>query len=128
MRKLDLTNINKIIIDLRGNTGGNSGLNKILMDFLSEHKDKELITLTDYRVFSGGRHALIDLINLGSITIGEEIGTPINCYGNANVFKIDNYYFSVSKFYLHPAYNIGVKTKEEFNYRITKRNFKTIYL
>ena len=40
LNKIDLTSINKIIIDLRGNLGGNSALNKPLMDFLSNHKDK----------------------------------------------------------------------------------------
>ena len=114
MRRLDLTNINKIIIDLRGNTGGNSALNQILMNFLSEHNDKMLITLTDYRVFSAGRYALRDLINLGTITIGEEIGTPINCYGNSNWINIDNIRFSISERYFHPLCNIGIKSKEEF--------------
>lgn len=120
MRKLDLSNINTIIIDLRGNTGGNSAFNQILMDFLSEHKDKMLVTLTDYRVFSAGRYALKDLINLGSITIGEEIGTPINCYGNSNWVSIDNTQFSISERYFHPLYNIGIKSKEEFNSKITE--------
>lgn len=54
LRKENLSNIMTIIIDIRGNTGGNSGLNKILVDFLLEHKEKKLICLTDYRVFSGG--------------------------------------------------------------------------
>ncbi len=120
MRKLDLTNINRIIIDLRGNTGGNSAFNQILMDFLSEHADKTLITLTDYRVFSAGRYALRDLINLGSITIGGEIGTPINCYGNSHWINIENTRFSISERYFHPLYNIGIKSKEEFEARMSE--------
>lgn len=120
MRKLDLTNINKIIIDLRGNTGGNSAFNQILMDFLSEHRDKMLITLTDYRVFSAGRYALRDLINLGAVTIGEEIGTPINCYGNSNWINIDNTHFSISERYFYPLCNIGIKSKEEFKLKMTE--------
>lgn len=115
LSKLDLSNINKIIIDLRGNLGGNSALNKPLIDFLSNHKDKKLITLTDYRIFSGGRYALIDLINLGSITIGEGIGTPLNCYGNSNRFTLNKYYnFIVSEMYFDPTKQIKISTKEDF--------------
>lgn len=120
MRKLDLSSINKIIIDLRGNTGGNSAFNKLLMDFLLEHRDKKLIALVDYRVFSAGRYALIDLIKLGAVTIGEEISTPINCFGNSHWVNIDNYNFSISKCYFHPVYGIGIKSKEEFDSNITE--------
>lgn len=119
LRKEDLSSINTIIIDIRGNMGGNSSLNKILIDFLEENKDKKIICLTDYRVFSGGRYALRDLINLGAVTIGEEIATPINCYGNSNWLKIDNHYFSVSESYLHPFIGIGASSKEEFKEKIT---------
>ncbi len=115
LNKLDLTNVNKIIIDLRGNLGGNSALNKPLMNFLSNHKDKQLITLTDRRIFSAGRYALFDLINLGSITIGEGIGTPLNCYGNSSRFTLNQYYtFVVSEMYFDPTRQIEIKTKEDF--------------
>lgn len=116
LNKLDLTNINKIIIDIRGNLGGNSELNKPLIDFLSHNRDKKLITLTDYRIFSGGRYTLIDLINLGSITIGEGISTPLNCYGNSNSFTLNKYYnFIVSEMYFDPTRQIKISTKEDFN-------------
>lgn len=115
LSKMDLTSINKIIIDLRGNLGGNSVLNKPLMDFLSNHKDKQLITLSDRRIFSAGRYALVDLINLGSITIGEGIGTPLNCYGNSKRFTLNKYYtFVVSEMYFDPIRKIEVATKENF--------------
>ena len=116
LNKLDLTSINKIIIDLRGNLGGNSKLNKPLIEFLSKHKDKKLITLTDYRIFSGGRYTLIDLIILGSITIGEGISTPLNCYGNSNSFTLNKYYnFIVSEMYFDPTRNIKIASKDDFN-------------
>lgn len=127
LRKEDLSNINTIIIDIRGNMGGNSSLNRLLMDFLEENKDKKLFCLTDYKVFSGGRYALKDLIELGAITIGEEIATPINCYGNSNWLKIDNHYFSVSEKYLHPFINVGATNKEEFKEKITKDIYVPYY-
>ena len=114
LRKEDLSNIDTIIIDIRGNWGGNSLLNKLLMDFIVEHKDKKLICLTDYRVFSGGRYALRDLIDLGATTIGEEISTPINCYGNSNWFAFDDHYFSVSEQYFNPFMHAQATTKQEY--------------
>ena len=119
LRKEDLSSIDTIIIDIRGNTGGNSALNKILMDFIEEHKDKKLICLTDYRVFSGGRYALRDLIKLGAITIGEEISTPINCYGNSNWINIDGHYFSISECYFHPFLGWSASSKKEFQEEVT---------
>lgn len=120
----DLTNIDTIIIDLRGNLGGNSTLNKPLMNFLNENKDKQLICLTDYRVFSGGRYALRDLIKLGATTIGEEISTPLNCYGNSNYLNIDKYHFSVSECYFHPFLGFSAESKEEFQKEVTERLLK----
>lgn len=114
LRQEDIFNVDTIIIDIRGNTGGNAALNKILMDFIEEHRDKKLICLTDYRVFSGGRYALRDLINLGAITIGEEISTPINCYGNSNWINIDDHHFSISECYFHPFLGWSASSKEEF--------------
>lgn len=86
------------------------------MDFLKRHNDKKLYVLTDYRIFSGGRYALIDLIRLGAITIGDEISTPINCYGNSYHELINKYWqFNISNSYLDPLNNINIKSKEQFN-------------
>ena len=126
LRSEDLSNINTIIVDLRGNTGGNSALNEYLIDFLKENSDKKLICLTDYRVFSGGRYALRDLINLGAITIGEEISTPINCYGNSNHLKEDKYCFSVSECYFHPFAFFSAYSKEEFQNNINEELLKPL--
>ena len=119
LRKEDLTNIDTIIVDLRGNLGGNATLNNILMNFIKEHSEMKLICLTDYRIFSGGRYALRDLINLGAITIGEEISTPLNCYGNSKWVEIDNHYFSISECYFHPFLNWSAYSKEQFTKEAT---------
>ena len=120
LKKEDLSNINTFVIDIRGNTGGAAALNQILMNFLVENPDKKLICLTDYRVFSGGRYALRDLIKLGAITIGEEISTPTNCYGNSHWFTINKHNFSVSECYFHPFVGWSASTKEEFQNEVTK--------
>lgn len=109
----DLSQISTIIIDLRGNTGGNSGLNSLLTDFLNKHMGKKLICLTDYRIFSAGRYAIADLIKLGAITIGEGISTPINCFGESNWVLFDEYSFSISGCYFNPFIHYTARTKEK---------------
>ena len=116
----DLGKVDTIIVDIRGNTGGHSKLNELLMNFLRRHSDKKLICLTDYRVFSGGRFALRDLLALGATSIGEGIGTPINSYGNFKLFSIDNHEFFVSTCYHHPCKHLQANSKEQFKELITK--------
>lgn len=79
-----MSDINKYVVDLRGNGGGDSSINKYLVKFL---KDKKVITLCDERVFSSARMCLIDLKNLGSKIIGTAPGTSINCFGNCVMQK-----------------------------------------
>ena len=57
-------------------------------------------------MFSGGRYALINLIELGAITIGTGISTPLNCYGNSGWIKYNGYTFASSTCFLAP--NVGV--------------------
>ena len=79
-RILNTNNITDVLLDLRGNTGGNSTLIKPLIKFL-KHSKLNLTTLVDRYVFSSGRFAVIDMKKIGSKIVGEEIGTPINCFG-----------------------------------------------
>ena len=124
--QLDISNIDTIIVDLRGNTGGNSAFNDALMAFLKQ-SHKNLICLTDYRVFSAGRFALRDLINLGAITIGEEISTPLNCYGNNSKVDIDGHIFSISSCYFHPFLGVSIRSKEEYKKLATPEVLKPVY-
>lgn len=111
--KLDLSEIDTIIVDIRGNTGGNSGLNKPLIDFIIKTK-KRIICLTDYRVFSSGKSLLVDLIKLGAITIGTGISTPLNCYGNSDWIEYNGYRFSSSSCFFAPNYEWSASSKEEY--------------
>lgn len=110
-------NIDKYIIDLRGNTGGNDQIIKPLIEFL---KDKEIVTLIDKYVFSSGRFALNDLNNIGSTFVGTDIGTPINCFGNlvSPSPEIDDFKIGISckYFYLNEENEIdNVKTKDDLH-------------
>ena len=126
LEKEDLSHIHTIIIDLRGNTGGDSGLNKFLLNFLKKHTDKKLLCLTDYRVFSAGRYVLSDLIKIGTVTIGEEISTPINCFGNSNWVHFDKYNFSISSCYFNPSVNYSSRSQKDFKETKTDELLKPI--
>ena len=115
IRSIDFNNISKNIIDLRGNIGGNSELNKLLIDFLSEHKDEKLVVLIDYIISSSGSLALYDLIKLGCVTVGEEIGTPFNSYGEQVWLDIGKYRFAVPTCYFIPSMNIKISDKYELS-------------
>ncbi len=82
-----LSNMNKIdnyIIDIRGNGGGNSKVNKPLEKFL---KNKKTIVLCDEKVFSSAIMILITLKNQGAIIIGTPPATSINYFGNCAMQK-----------------------------------------
>lgn len=74
-----MKNIDNYIVDLRGNSGGASSINKHLIEFLN---GKRIVALCDERVFSSARMCMIDLKNIGAVTIGSNPGTPISCFGN----------------------------------------------
>lgn len=91
-------NITKFIVDIRGNTGGNSNIINPLLDFL---EGKEVITLVDKYVFSGGRFSIFDLKNINSKFVGTGIGTQLNCFGNAPTYNYDNYLIPISYSYIY---------------------------
>lgn len=72
-------NIENYIVDLRGNGGGNSGINRHLIKFL---EGKRIVALSDERVFSSAIMCLVNLKNIGAKIIGSNPGTPITYFGN----------------------------------------------
>ena len=76
--KLDIDNY---IVDIRGNTGGRSSIIKPLIMFLD---GKKVVSLIDKEVYSSGIWAALDLKLIGAYTIGEDIASPINHFGNAS--------------------------------------------
>ena len=73
-------NINIFILYLRGNSGGKSSLIEPLIKYL-KHTRLKLVTLVNKSVFSSGRMAAINMLKIGSKIVGQDIGTPINCFG-----------------------------------------------
>ena len=118
-------NINKFIIDLRGNGGGDSRIIKPLIKFL---KGKKVVTLVDGKVFSSGSLAIVDLSNIGSKFVGTKIGTAFNVFGHINVHHFDNFVLIISVKYIYFDKKDGVHiitTKEEFKkFKDNKYNHK----
>lgn len=80
-REIKNQNITKFVLDLRGNGGGASVIIKPLIEYL-KNANLELVTIVDKGVFSSGRFACVAMQMIGSKVVGEQIGTPINCFGN----------------------------------------------
>lgn len=74
-----IRDIDNYIIDIRNNAGGSSTIIKPLLEFL---KGKKIIVLINEKVFSSGRMAYVDLKNIGAYSIGSDISTSLNCFGN----------------------------------------------
>lgn len=111
----NINNITKFIVDIRGNTGGNSNIIKPLIKYLD---GKEVITLVDKYVFSSGRFAIVDLKRIGSIFVGTNIGTTLNCFGNVSRNEIDAYLLPISyKYFYYDELSIsmiGIDKKSDF--------------
>ena len=84
-----LDNYNTIILDIRGNGGGDSSINIPLIDFIKNKKFKTIV-LTDYMVYSSATFIIDSMVNYNAIFIGSEIGTTMNHYGNVSSFKLPN--------------------------------------
>lgn len=129
---ISTSNIKKFILDLRENNGGNSNIIEPLIDYLSS-KELELFTIVDRHVFSSGRTAAIDMKRIGSIIMGEEIGTPINCFGagfTTNMFMPNtNIYFRFPMKYLYEdnGFVKEILTKDELM-KHTKEFFEPKFL
>lgn len=125
------SDIKKFILDLRGNSGGWSKIIEPLIEYLS-NKDLELFTLVDRGVFSSGRFAAIDMKRIGSKIVGEEIGTPINCFGYVSgngITPNSNIHFNFARVYWYEnnGFMKGIYTKEKLK-KQNKDFFEPKYL
>lgn len=88
-------NINYYIVDIRNNSGGDSSIIDPLIEFLT---DKEVITLVNEKVFSSGMMAMMDLKRIGSYTIGTNVGTSLNYFGETpDKFDLNNLGLSIKR-------------------------------
>lgn len=90
-KTIDNNNFKNIIVDLRGNFGGNSKYFTDFSNFLDKkYKDLNYYTLIDESVFSSGSWALNDMIELGSILIGNTPGAYKDAFGEIKSTELPN--------------------------------------
>jgi len=112
----DHSEIKYYIIDLRDNIGGNSNIIKPLIEVL---KGKKIITLVNKKVYSSGIFAIVDLKNIGSIFVGTEVGSSINCFCNVKRIELDKFIIMISYRYYYLDENTNkintITTKDEYD-------------
>lgn len=116
IKKISKIQVDKYIIDLRYNGGGDSGIIRPLIEFL---KGKKVVALINEYVFSSGRMALVELKKIGAYVIGTNISTSLNAFGNnPSEYKIDGTELIVkrsSNYFLYDSdYNCESFSKNNF--------------
>jgi len=93
-RDIDKHQPEKIILDLRNNSGGNSAILKPFLDKLSENymnKKGFLYVLIGKKTFSSALMNAVDLKrNFNSILVGEPTSGNVNHYGETRGFRLQN--------------------------------------
>ena len=95
-QEIESKEIKQYILDLRGNTGGNSLIVRPLIELI---KDKGLdgVVLIDNGVFSSGRFAVANFKEeFNSPLIGEPTGGAIKSYGHCKDLEVEDVKFSAS--------------------------------
>lgn len=109
------------ILDLRGNTGGNSEVIKPLINYLEKSSIK-LYAFIDSRTYSSGIMALLAMKRIGATLIGEEPGHALNSFGEIKNFGLLNTGFIVSfptkYFILSIEGTKSLESKEEIDKKI----------
>lgn len=86
--KLEESMPQNVIVDLRGNKGGNSMWFKSMLNKLVNIPNKT--TLVDENTFSSGVIAMNDMKSIGSKIVGEEVSLAENHFGNCKNFMLPN--------------------------------------
>ncbi len=124
-----LNNYNSIILDIRGNGGGDSSISVPLIDFIKS-KDLKTIVLTDYMVYSSATFIIDSMINYNAKFIGSEIGTTMNHFGNISSFKLPNtdilVNYSTKYFYYKNGEFISCSKRRELK-KLEDYRFKSVH-
>lgn len=108
-------NIDNFILDLRDNLGGASQAIKPLIDYLGNHK-LNLYTFVNGNTFSSGIEALIGMKNIGSIVIGNDVGSPLNHFGVVDtIYSLPNTNFTFKVSTRFMPYNVNsINSREDY--------------
>ena len=119
-RDIQQKNITQFVLDLRGNTGGHSGIICPLTQTFKELNLKGAV-LIDNGVFSSGRWAVIEFKReLDALLIGEPTGGALASYGYREEYKFAGKTFSASIDYFDFSNEFGYKGSIRPDIEVTK--------
>jgi hypothetical protein len=102
MNRIEEEKIDKIIIDLRSNSGGNSEIlnpfTKRLKNYVKENPDVKIYTLVGRNTFSSGMFAIYRIKEAapGAVAVGEPTGGALDCYGEVKTTELPNSQLPIS--------------------------------
>ena len=88
--------LDRMIIDLRNNSGGNSEIlnpfTKQLKSYVAEHPDVKIYILVGRNTFSSGMFAIYRIKESApeAISVGEPTGGALDCYGEIKEYNLPN--------------------------------------
>ena len=112
-------NINKVIVDLRNNGGGNSGVSEHILKFL---EGKQIVTITNEEVFSSAVMFCARVKQLGSYFIGTELASTLSCFGDDTGLI----YYRDHNLYIRRSYKYFLYDKDLNPKVYMKHNFKDL--
>ncbi len=95
-KDIEANEIEKIIVDLRGNTGGNSEIlnpfTERLKSYIESNNNVEAYVLVGRKTMSSGMFAIFRIRDAvpSAVCVGEPTGGAIDCYGDVKVFYLPN--------------------------------------
>jgi len=95
-KDIEANEIEKIIVDLRGNTGGNSEIlnpfTERLKSYIESNNNVEVYVLVGRKTMSSGMFAIFRIRDAvpSAVCVGEPTGGAIDCYGDVKVFYLPN--------------------------------------
>jgi hypothetical protein len=102
MNRIEEEEVDKIIIDLRSNSGGNSEIlnpfTKRLKNYLKEKPDVKIYTLVGRNTFSSGMFAIYRIKEAApvAVSVGEPTGGALDCYGEVKTMELPNSQLPIS--------------------------------
>jgi adenylate kinase len=99
---IEENDIEKIIIDLRSNSGGNSEIlnpfTKRLKSYISKNPNVKVCTLVGRNTFSSGMFAIYRIKESApeAISVGESTGGALDCYGEVKTINLPNSQIPIS--------------------------------
>ncbi len=102
MNRIEKEEVEKIIIDLRSNSGGNSEILNPFTDrlksYIKEKPEVRIYTLVGRNTFSSGMFAIYRIKEAApaAVSVGEPTGGALDCYGEVKTMEMPNSMIPIS--------------------------------